>query len=44
MDVIAAVVWHFWIAVVLTVGALIFLIATTVGYLHKVSRTRYPRQ
>ena len=38
-----AVVWHFWIAVPLAVGAVVAVIATVVGYLNKVTSTRYPR-
>ncbi len=38
-----AVVWHFWIAVALTVPSLLLVVATIVGYVTKVSRPRYPR-
>ncbi len=38
-----AVVWHFWIAVPLAFGAVVAVIATIVGYLNKVTATRYPR-
>ena len=38
----AAKVWHYWIAVPLTVGALLMLVATLVGYLNKVVRPKYP--
>ena len=40
---ILAVVWHFWIAVPLAVGAIVLLVATVLGYLNKVTSTRYPR-
>lgn len=38
-----AVVWHYWIAVPLAAGAIVAVIATVVGYLAKVTYTRYPR-
>ncbi|HEX9683879.1 MAG TPA: hypothetical protein VGA13_12415 [Acidimicrobiales bacterium] len=41
--VAAARPWHFWIAVALTAGAVLATIATLVGYLIKVSATKYPR-
>lgn len=37
-----AVVWHFWIAVLLTVPAVLLVIATIAGYVLKVSKQRYP--
>ncbi|MCY4456346.1 MAG: hypothetical protein OXB90_00170 [Acidimicrobiaceae bacterium] len=40
---ILAVVWHFWIAVPLAVGAIVLVVATVLGYLNKVTSTRYPR-
>ena len=40
---VLGVVWHFWLAPVLMVGALLILIATFVGYLRKVSAPRYPK-
>lgn len=39
-----AKVWHFWIAVPLVFGAVLFGIATIVGYVVKVIRPRYPRR
>ena len=38
-----AVVWHFWIALPLTAGAILAIVATIVGYLQKVTYQRYPR-
>ena len=38
-----AVVWHFWIALPLTVGAVLAIVATIAGYLQKVTYQRYPR-
>jgi hypothetical protein len=37
-----AQVWHFWIAVPLIAGAVLFGLATVVGYLVKVVRPKYP--
>ncbi len=44
MSLFAAVVWHYWIAVAIAIPALLFVVATIIGYLTKVSRPRYPRQ
>lgn len=41
---VAAEVWHYWAAVGLTAGAVLLVVATIVGYLVKVSSTKYPRQ
>ena len=38
-----AVVWHFWIAVVLTIGVIATLGALAAGYLKNVESTRYPK-
>jgi hypothetical protein len=38
-----AVVWHYWIAVVLIVGVVGTLGALAVGYLKNVESTRYPK-
>ncbi|MCB1029756.1 MAG: hypothetical protein KDA95_00375 [Acidimicrobiales bacterium] len=35
-------VWHFWIAVPLAAGALLFVVATIIGYLLKVVRPQHP--
>ncbi len=40
---ILAVVWHWWIAPVLVVGALAAIGASVVGYLQQVTYKRYPR-
>ena len=39
-----AVVWHYWIAVPLAVGAVLLLLAVVAGYLKKVQAAKYPRQ
>lgn len=40
---LAAVVWHYWIAVALLLFAVIpLIVATVAGYLNKVVRPRYP--
>ena len=38
-----AVVWHFWIAPVLTIACILAVVATIVGYLGQVTYKRYPR-
>jgi uncharacterized membrane protein YpjA len=35
-------VWHYWIAVPLVVGAVLFIVATLVGYLVNVVKPKYP--
>lgn len=40
---LASVVWHFWIAVPLTLGAVVSVVLSILGYLHKVTYKRYPR-
>jgi hypothetical protein len=42
MLILAAKVWHYWIAVPLVVGIIGATIATFVGYLKKVQSPRYP--
>jgi hypothetical protein len=37
-----AKVWTFWIAVPLTAGAVLFVLATIAGYLVKVVKPKYP--
>jgi len=39
-----AVVWHYWIAVALTIPAILLILATIIGYLVKVVGPRYPRR
>ncbi len=43
MVVLAAKVWHFWIAVALVVPIIIAIIVTGVLYVKKVVAPRYPR-
>lgn len=42
MDVFAAPEWHWWIAVVLTPGAILTVLAVVFGYFWKVVRPKYP--
>ena len=42
MSLAASHVWHFWIAVPLAAGAILFGVATIIGYLQKVVRPKYP--
>ena len=44
MDLLAAEVWHYWIGVALAATAVLAVLALVVGYLVKVSSTRYPRR
>jgi hypothetical protein len=39
-----AVVWHYWIGVVLFVGAILTCVAVAVGYLVKVQSLKYPKR
>jgi len=39
---VLAVVWHFWIAVLIVIPTVILVIATIVKYVTKVSKPRYP--
>ena len=41
MDLIAAVVWHWWIALLLVIATVPLVIATIVGYFTKVVAPRY---
>jgi hypothetical protein len=43
MDLIAAKVWHFWIAVALVIPIILAIIATIVMYVRKVVAPKYPR-
>jgi hypothetical protein len=38
-----AVIWHYWIGVLLVIGTVLTLGALAVGYLSKVESTRYPK-
>jgi len=40
--VLAAQVWHYWIGLVLVIGAIGLVIALVIGYLVKVERPRFP--
>jgi hypothetical protein len=42
--VVAAPVWTFWIAPILTIAALGVVIAVVAAYLRKVVAPKYPRQ
>ncbi len=42
MASLAAQVWHYWIAVPLTILVVVVIIATIGGYLAKVVRPKYP--
>ncbi len=37
-----AQIWHFWIALPVMALAILFVVATVVGYLTKVVRPKYP--
>ncbi|MGF1595586.1 MAG: hypothetical protein ACFCVK_01435 [Acidimicrobiales bacterium] len=39
-----AVVWHYWIGLVLAIGVVGTLLAIAVGYLAKVESPRYPKK
>jgi hypothetical protein len=41
--VLAAKVWHYWIAVPLFFGGLLAIVATIGAYLKKVQAAKYPR-
>lgn len=43
MSLLAANVWHWWIAVLLVPGAILAVLATVVGYLRKVESIKYPK-
>lgn len=42
--VLAAKVWHYWIAVPLFAGSLLAVVATVAGYLKKVQSMKHPRR
>ena len=44
MSVLAGVIWHYWLAVPLVAVGVVSLVLSVVGYLTKVSSTRYPRR
>ena len=35
-------VWHYWIALPLVLGAVLFGVMTIIGYLTKVTKPKYP--
>jgi hypothetical protein len=37
-------IWHFWIAVPLALGAILFVLGIVALYFFKVTRTRYPKE
>lgn len=37
-----AVIWHWWIGVLLTLASVLFVVAVIGGYLKQVSAQRYP--
>lgn len=41
---LSAVVWHYWIGVVLFFGAILTVAAVLVGYLVKVQSLKYPKK
>jgi len=41
---LAAVVWHYWLAVPLAVMAVLGVLFTIVGYFKQVTSTRYPKK
>jgi hypothetical protein len=41
---LSAVVWHYWIGVVLFVGAFLTVAAVLLGYLVKVQSLKYPKK
>ena len=41
---LSAVPWHYWIGVVIAVSALLMIPAILVGYVAKVTKTRYPNK
>ncbi len=43
MDPVLAVVWHYWIAVPLAIGAVLTALAVVAGYLKRVQSVKYPR-
>lgn len=40
----AAYVWHYWIGVILLIAAIGAVVQSIVGYVTKVSATRYPNR
>jgi len=44
MDALAAQVWHFWLAVPLTLAGVGAVLAVVAGYVAKVVAPRYPKR
>ncbi|HUQ40618.1 MAG TPA: hypothetical protein VM030_10735 [Acidimicrobiales bacterium] len=42
--ILAAKVWHYWVAVPLVAGGVLMIIALGIGYLAKVVSLKYPKQ
>jgi hypothetical protein len=42
--VLAAEIWHYWLAVFLSIGCLLTFVALLVGYLRNVEAPRFPRR
>jgi hypothetical protein len=41
---LAAMVWHYWVGVVIAVSAVVGVIALVAGYFLTVESTRYPKE
>jgi hypothetical protein len=41
---LAAEVWHYWIAFPLVAGGVLLMVALVVGYLVRVTSAKYPRR
>jgi hypothetical protein len=39
-----ALIWHYWLGVAITLGAVATVVALVVGYLRSVESARYPRE
>jgi hypothetical protein len=44
MRAMLGVVWHYWVGVVMAVGAVATVVALIAGYLKQVESGRYPRE
>ena len=44
MNLFAGVIWHYWLAVPLVGGGVALTVPPLVGYVQKVSSTRYPKR
>jgi hypothetical protein len=43
MRVMFAVIWHFWLGVALTIGAVLAVVTMVAGYFRSVESQRYPK-